>query len=98
MMAQSNIIEFPNSAVSTSTENAGPAKLLDFCTCRGCRNLTEVDEGTYICSERVHNNDSPIVPVVRGERTSDWGICGGEYYVTGYKDASGQDRGGRHRD
>lgn len=70
-----------------------PAKIIEFGqTCKGCRNLVEVDEGTYICSSRVRINDEPIVPVVNDEYTSDWGFCGGEFYERRYDRASCQNR------
>ena len=75
-----------------------PAELIDLeHTCKGCSHLLAVDdEGTYICNARVHVNDLPIVPVVQGEYTSDWGCCGGEFYERQYERASGQNRGGRN--
>ena len=48
--------------------------------CRRCSNLQIVSKGTYICTERVHMDDSAVFPIVEGKRTCDWNICDGEYY------------------
>lgn len=74
-----------------------PAKVIDMeHNCIGCKHLLEVDdEGTCICNSRVHMNDTPIVPMVQGEYTSDWGFCGGEFYERQFDRASGQGRRGR---
>lgn len=48
--------------------------------CRRCLNLQKVGKNTYICSERVHLDDSPVIPIKDGHKTEDWNICNGEYY------------------
>lgn len=48
--------------------------------CRRCSNLVLTGRNTYICSERAHLDDSPVVPIKNGHKTEDWNICAGEYY------------------
>lgn len=49
--------------------------------CRRCRYLAQIGKGTYCCNKRVHMDDSPVIPIKDSVKTSDWGICAGEYYV-----------------
>ena len=91
-----SIVEFPNVKNENVKNRDKPADILEFSPgCKDCIHLVQVDEGTYICAERVHVNDTPIVPVVQDERTGDWGCCGGIDYERQYRKASNQNRRGR---
>ena len=48
--------------------------------CRHCANLVRVGKNTYSCSERVHMDDTAILPIVEGKHTDDWNACNGEDY------------------
>ncbi len=48
--------------------------------CRRCSNLERIGKNTYVCSERAHMDDSPVIPIKDGRKTDDWNICNGEYY------------------
>lgn len=48
--------------------------------CRKCVNLVKLEKGTYMCSERVHMDESPVIPIMNGRKTSDWNVCDGEDY------------------
>ena len=48
--------------------------------CRHCANLVRVGKNTYSCSERLHMDDTPVMPIVDGKHTDDWDICSGEDY------------------
>lgn len=48
--------------------------------CRHCENLIRVGKNTYTCAERVHMDDSAVMPIVNGKHTEDWNVCGGEDY------------------
>ncbi len=48
--------------------------------CRCCSHLERVGKNTYICAERIHMDDSPVIPIKDGLKTDDWNICNGEYY------------------
>lgn len=48
--------------------------------CRHCKNLVQLDKNTYTCIERLHMDDSPVVPILNGKHTDDWNICNGEDY------------------
>lgn len=49
--------------------------------CRRCEYLAQIDKGTYCCNIRVHLDDSPVIPIKDYQKTVDWDICSGEYYV-----------------
>lgn len=49
--------------------------------CRKCANLLQIGKNTYICAERAHMDDTDVVPIRDGEKTSDWNICNGESYI-----------------
>ncbi len=56
-------------------------EVLEFCRgCSRCANLARVGKNTYCCTERLHMDDSAIMPIVDGKRTDDWGACDGEDY------------------
>ena len=91
-----SIVEFPKVENVEAKNRDKPADVVEFdFGCAGCVHMIEVDEGTYICAERVHMNDTPIVPIVQNERTSDWGCCGGIDYERQYRKAGNQSRRGR---
>ncbi len=48
--------------------------------CRRCIHLQRIGKNTYTCIKRVHMDDSPIIPIRDGDKTSDWGICEGKSY------------------
>ena len=48
--------------------------------CRRCTHLERIGKNTYICSERAHMDDSPVIPIKDGYKTDDWNICNSEYY------------------
>lgn len=49
--------------------------------CRFCEHLVQTGKGTYCCAERVHLDDTEIMPIVNNKKTRDWGACKGEDYV-----------------
>lgn len=49
--------------------------------CRHCEHLSKIDNNTWVCMQRVHMDDSDVVPIKNGKKTDDWGICDGEAYV-----------------
>ena len=49
--------------------------------CRHCENLSQIGKGTYVCLKRVHMDDSDVIPIKDGHKTSDWFVCDGEAYV-----------------
>lgn len=49
--------------------------------CRRCENLAQIGKGTYVCLKRVHMDDSDVIPIKDGQKTSDWFVCDGESYV-----------------
>lgn len=56
-------------------------EVLEFCVgCRHCANLARVGKNTYCCQERVHMDDTPVMPIVDGKHTEDWNACEGEDY------------------
>lgn len=48
--------------------------------CRHCSHLMKVGKNTYTCLERLHMDDSPVMPIVDGKHTDDWNVCSGEDY------------------
>ena len=48
--------------------------------CRRCKHLVRLNKDTYTCVERLHMDDSPVIPIVDGVHTDDWCICNGEDY------------------
>lgn len=49
--------------------------------CYRCENLVRVGKNTYMCNERVHMDDSPVLPIEDGKKSFvDWNVCGGEFY------------------
>ena len=49
--------------------------------CRHCVHLVQVNKNSFMCSERVHMDDTPVMPIVDGEKSFiDWNVCHGEYY------------------
>ena len=48
--------------------------------CRRCEHLVQLDKNTWICEERVHIDDSSIMPILNGKHTADWNACEGEDY------------------
>lgn len=48
--------------------------------CHRCANLVRSGQNTYMCLERVHMDDSSVMPVVDGKHTEDWNICRGDDY------------------
>lgn len=56
-------------------------EILEFCRgCSRCANLVRVGKNTYCCQERVHMDDSAVMPIVDGKHTEDWNACEGEDY------------------
>ncbi len=49
--------------------------------CRRCVYLQRIGEGTYLCTERAHIDDSDVIPIKDGKQTKDWNICYGESYA-----------------
>lgn len=49
--------------------------------CRRCEHLVQVGKKTYLCKQKVHMDDSEVIPVRDGKHTHDWYICGGESYI-----------------
>ncbi len=49
--------------------------------CRGCAYLERTGKHTYTCSTRVHMDDTPVVPIRDGKKTTDWDICSGKHYL-----------------
>lgn len=49
--------------------------------CRRCEHLSKVGRNTYICTKKVHMDNSEVVPIRDGEHTSDWNVCKGKNYV-----------------
>jgi hypothetical protein len=48
--------------------------------CHHCANLVRSGKNTYMCMERVHMDDSSVIPILDGKHTDDWNICNGESY------------------
>ena len=48
--------------------------------CRKCGNLCKIGKSTYLCSAKVHMDDSEVIPVRDGQHTTDWYICNGDSY------------------
>ncbi len=48
--------------------------------CRRCAHLDRIGKNTYVCAKRVHMDDTAIIPIKDGVKTSDWGICAGKSY------------------
>ncbi|MCR4757768.1 MAG: hypothetical protein K5792_08215 [Butyrivibrio sp.] len=48
--------------------------------CRKCSNLVALGNHSYMCIERVHMDDSSVIPIRNGKKTVDWNICGGDDY------------------
>lgn len=48
--------------------------------CRRCIYLKKIGKNTYGCTERVHLDDAPVIPVLKGHKTEDWNICNGDDY------------------
>lgn len=49
--------------------------------CKRCEHLSQIGKNTYVCMKRAHMDDSDVVPIRDGVKTSDWYICEGENYV-----------------
>ena len=48
--------------------------------CRNCIHLVQTGHKTYTCDDRIHLDDSSVIPIEKGIHTDDWGICEGESY------------------
>lgn len=48
--------------------------------CRNCEHLIQIGKGTWMCNENLHEDQTDVLPIEDGEKTSDWGICEGADY------------------
>ena len=48
--------------------------------CRKCEHLIQIGKRTYLCEQKVHMDDSEVIPVRDGKHTSDWYVCAGDSY------------------
>lgn len=63
-------------------EGLGKSHILAFeIGCRRCACLERIGTNTFECGSRVHMDDSPVIPVFEGKKTSDWNICEGMDYI-----------------
>lgn len=49
--------------------------------CRHCACLEKIGKDSYECCSRVHMDDSPVIPIFEGKKTTDWNICEGIDYT-----------------
>ena len=49
--------------------------------CRRCEHLVQIGKNTYLCKQKVHMDDSSVIPIRDGKQTSDWNICKGDSYT-----------------
>ena len=49
--------------------------------CRRCEHLVQIGKNTYLCKQKVHMDDSAVVPIRDGKQTEDWHICNGDSYT-----------------
>lgn len=47
--------------------------------CHKCANLMRVGKKDFICTDRVHMDDTPVIPIKDGVKTDDWNICDGKH-------------------
>lgn len=52
--------------------------------CYRCEHLSRIGKNTYVCTERVHMDDTDVIPIRDGKHTSDWNICNGENYARSF--------------
>ena len=48
--------------------------------CRKCEYLVQIGKNSFLCDQRVHLDDTEVVPIRDGIHTDDWNACGGEDY------------------
>ena len=48
--------------------------------CRRCEYLTKIGKRTFLCDQRVHLDNTDVVPIRDGVHTEDWYVCEGEDY------------------
>ena len=56
--------------------------------CRGCSHLIQIGKKTFLCEQKVHMDDSEVIPIRDGKRTDDWNICNGDSYTRVLKHSS----------